>query len=263
MIRRSAICVLFLVIGICQTRADDVSKAVEAALGRAAENKPQIQRALAEAPAEQQEAMRFLVTHMPERDLKELKAEFLYRLGTLPRSRRIAHVIAQCAKGLSPAHQEAWLAKTKAAGTWMVPTEALIENVVGPVSVDELKARPEIVKHASPDQIAAWTKTKEAIDEEIRTKLKTEREKIAEEEAKKARLLLASDLEQKDRTVADLQEVLKERDGKLAEAQKAQAELIRKQRELDDAKREMDLTIEKRVTESLEKTREQAKKEAK
>ena len=38
-----------------------------------------------------------------------------------------------------------------------------------------------------------------------------------------------------------------ERDSKLAEAQKAQADLIRKQRELDDAKREMDLTIEKRV----------------
>ena len=37
------------------------------------------------------------------------------------------------------------------------------------------------------------------------------------------------------------------RDGKLAEAQKAQADLIRKQRELDDAKREMDLTIETKV----------------
>jgi hypothetical protein len=38
---------------------------------------------------------------------------------------------------------------------------------------------------------------------------------------------------------------------KLATAQKAEAELLRKQRELDDARREMDLTIEKRVTEGL------------
>lgn len=59
-----------------------------------------------------------------------------------------------------------------------------------------------------------------------------------------------------------MHEVLKIRDEKLAEAQKAQAELIRKQRELDDAKREMDLTIETRVQESLATTREQAKKEA-
>jgi hypothetical protein len=52
------------------------------------------------------------------------------------------------------------------------------------------------------------------------------------------------------------------RDAKLAEAQKAQADLLRKQRELDDAKREIDLTVEKRVHEGLSAIREQAKKEA-
>jgi hypothetical protein len=41
--------------------------------------------------------------------------------------------------------------------------------------------------------------------------------------------------------------VLRQRDAKLAEAQQAQADLIKKQRELDDAKREMDLTIQKQV----------------
>jgi imidazolonepropionase-like amidohydrolase len=55
------------------------------------------------------------------------------------------------------------VAKTKAAGTWMVPTEALIENVVGTITLDELKARPEIVKHAQPNEIAAWSKTKEGL----------------------------------------------------------------------------------------------------
>src|ERR1700687_2600788 len=95
------------------------------------------------------------------------------------------------------------------------------------------------------------TKAQESIDEQITVKLKIGREKIAAEEAKKARLVLAADLEQKNREVSDLQEVLNERDIKLAEAQKAQADLIRKQRELDDARREIDLTIEKRVQESL------------
>lgn len=115
---------------------------------------------------------------------------------------------------------------------------------------------------ALTEQKAGLEKAKEAIDQQVEAKVKAERKRIAAEEAKKARLLLATDLEQKAKDLADLQEVLKERDIKLAEAQKAQADLIRKQRELDDAKREMDLTIEKRVQESLGKVRDQAKKDA-
>jgi hypothetical protein len=87
------------------------------------------------------------------------------------------------------------------------------------------------------------------------------REQIAAEETKKARLLAASDLEQKAKEVADLHQVLRDRDSKLAEAQKTQADLLRKQRELDDAKREIDLTIEKRVQESLVAIRDKAKQE--
>jgi hypothetical protein len=112
------------------------------------------------------------------------------------------------------------------------------------------------------DRAAALAAQKAAIDDEIETKLKSGRERIAAEEAKKARLLVGTDLEQRSKELADLREVLKERDGKLAEAQKAQAELIRKQRELDDAKREMDLTIEKRVQQSLGTVRDKAKQEA-
>jgi hypothetical protein len=53
-----------------------------------------------------------------------------------------------------------------------------------------------------------------------------------------------------------------QRDAKLAEAQQAQADLIRKQRELDDAKREMDLNIQKQVQAELGAVRDQAKQEA-
>jgi len=108
--------------------------------------------------------------------------------------------------------------------------------------------------------------TKNKLDEKIASQveeqLKKDRARISTEEARKAKLAVSTDLEQKTRALADLEEVLKIRDEKLAEAQKAQAELIKKQRELDDAKREMDLTIEKRVQEGLAATREQAKKEA-
>lgn len=105
-------------------------------------------------------------------------------------------------------------------------------------------------------------KEKESIDNQVNEKLKQERTKIAAEEAKKAKLALGSDIDQKAKEIADLQEVLKQRDEKLAEAQKAQAELIRKQRELDDAKREVDLTVEKGIQNGLTTVREQAHKEA-
>src|SRR4030042_456531 len=62
--------------------------------------------------------------------------------------------------------------------------------------------------------------------------------------------------------IADLQEILKQRDAKLTEAQRAQVDLIRKQRKLDDAKREMELTVEKRIQEGLSTVREQAQREA-
>ncbi|MFH1830325.1 MAG: DUF2130 domain-containing protein [Pseudomonadota bacterium] len=100
------------------------------------------------------------------------------------------------------------------------------------------------------------------IADKVAEQLKTDRVKIAAEEAKKANLAAATDLEQKTKDIADLQGILKQRDVKLAEAQKAQAELLRKQRELDDAKRELELTVEKRVQKGIDAAREQAKKEA-
>lgn len=108
----------------------------------------------------------------------------------------------------------------------------------------------------------ALSKARESLDEQIAERLKQERSKIAADEARKAKQALQTDLDQKSREVADLQEVLKQRDAKLAEAQQAQADLLRKQRELDDAKREVELTVEKRVQEGLAATREQARKEA-
>lgn len=109
---------------------------------------------------------------------------------------------------------------------------------------------------------ALLAKSQERFEEQVADKLKLERSKIVAEEARKARLALANDLDQKSKEIREIQEILKHKDEKLAEAQKVQADLLRKQRELDDAKRELDLTIEKRVQEGLAATRDQAKKEA-
>jgi transglutaminase-like putative cysteine protease/predicted esterase len=50
---------------------------VEQALGRAGDNRPELVKALSDTPREQRKGMAFLVTHMPDRDLKSLRADFL------------------------------------------------------------------------------------------------------------------------------------------------------------------------------------------
>ncbi len=112
------------------------------------------------------------------------------------------------------------------------------------------------------ERAASIEKAQETLDQQVAQKLQQERVKIAAEEQKKAKLALGNDLDQKVKEISTLQEVLKQRDVKLAEAQNAQAELIRKQRELDDAMRELDLTVAKRVQADLASEREKAKKEA-
>jgi hypothetical protein len=94
-------------------------------------------------------------------------------------------------------------------------------------------------------------KARATLDEQVATKMSAERVTIAEAEAKKARLALADDLGQRDRQLADLQQMLAANNAKLAEAQQAQADMLRKQRELEDAKREVELTVEKKVQENL------------
>lgn len=125
------------------------------------------------------------------------------------------------------------------------------------VKDDEIAKREASLR----DREATLSKEKETIDEQIAERMRQERARIAADEARKAKLVSATDLEQKAKEISDLQDVLKQRDAKLAEAQKAQTELIRKQRELDDTKRELDLTVEKRVQEGLSNVREQTRKE--
>ena len=50
---------------------------LDQALAKAGANAPELEKALAEAPANQKEGMAFLIAYMPERDLLELKADFL------------------------------------------------------------------------------------------------------------------------------------------------------------------------------------------
>lgn len=112
-------------------------------------------------------------------------------------------------------------------------------------------------------QIAEEKRSLDAqVADQVAGQLRAERARVIAEESKKAQLASAAELEAQAQELRELQEVLKGRDQKLAEAQKAQADVIKKQRELDDAQRELELTIEKRVQNGLTEVRSQAKREA-
>lgn len=127
---------------------------------------------------------------------------------------------------------------------------------------EEIAKREETVRDKEKQIAEAKRKVDEQVADQVAIQLKSERNQIIAEEARKAKLASGAELDAKARELADLQEVLKVRDQKLREAQNAQAELIKKQRELDDAKRELELTVEKRVQDGLTEVRSLAKREA-
>ncbi len=116
-------------------------------------------------------------------------------------------------------------------------------------------------EHFLKDQEKRIQEAKRHIDEEVRKKLETERASIAKEELRKAKLLAESDFKKKVSELEETRQLLAQRDAKLAEAQKAQLEVMKKNRELDDAKRELDLTVEKKVQASMEQVRIKTKKD--
>src|SRR5256885_5121371 len=115
-------------------------------------------------------------------------------------------------------------------------------------------------EQAITERAQSLEKAKATLDQQVAQKLQQERFRIAAEEQQKAKLTLGNDLDQKVKEINNLQDILKQRDTKLAEAQKTQAELIRKQRELDDAKQELELTIENRVQADLGAERDKAER---
>lgn len=126
----------------------------------------------------------------------------------------------------------------------------------------EIEQREEALREKEKKVVDARRKLDQQVADQVAEQLKAERARIAAEEAKKAKLASASEIDAKSREVEGLKEVLAANNQKLAEAQKAQAELLKKQRELDDAKRELELTVEKRVLEGAATVREQTRKEA-
>jgi hypothetical protein len=126
----------------------------------------------------------------------------------------------------------------------------------------EVAAREQGLRAREHELSEARRELETRIAEQVETKLAAERAALITEITRRAQLAAAADLDAKARELAELREVLAVRDAKLAEAQAAQAEALRKQRELDDAKRELELTVTRRVQEGVDEARAQARREA-
>jgi hypothetical protein len=109
---------------------------------------------------------------------------------------------------------------------------------------------------------ATLQRQRDQVEQDVADRLAAERKKLAEDEQRKARLALGSELESRQREVAELAELLKSRDAKLAEAQRAQADVVRRQRDFEAKERELELTIEKRVSANVSQIQLQARQDA-
>lgn len=127
---------------------------------------------------------------------------------------------------------------------------------------DEIARREQGIREKEKEITEAKRTLDTQIADQVAAQLNTERTRVIAEESRKAKLASAAELENKVRELAELQEVLRGRDEKLAAAQKIQAELTKKQRELDDARRELELTVEKRIQDGLSEVRAKARQEA-
>jgi hypothetical protein len=122
----------------------------------------------------------------------------------------------------------------------------------------EIAKRESILKQ----QQEALAQAQVAIDEQVAVKLKTERSSIVATEGKKAREALADEIAKAQAEKAEVHDLLKQRDAKLAEAQKNEIELRRDRQRLQEEKENFELDKQRALDAERSKIRETAMKDA-
>ena len=148
----------------------------------------------------------------------------------------------------------------------------LTESLAGPLVeqtrkafAEQLSAKDQLIAKAQAEAASAKQSVEQErldIEATLAKRMDEARKQIATDEAERAKRLIATDLEARDRQLAELTETLKAREEKLKASLAVEAEMLKKQRELDDKLREADLTVQRQVNEGLETVRAAAKLEA-
>jgi hypothetical protein len=126
----------------------------------------------------------------------------------------------------------------------------------------EMAEREEKLKDRANELARREKVMEEKIAEQVNERFETERKVVAKQEEERAKARYSREMEERDKIIGDISDRLKTQDEKLAQAQKEQAEYVRLKRELEDDAREMDLTIQKKVSEQTKDVHRRALKEA-
>ena len=138
-------------------------------------------------------------------------------------------------------------------------TIKLTEAMAGPIVA---KAKQDLAKQVASIKAEADAKVQEAAKATL-TQVAAAKKQAQEEATTRLALLHADSDAKVKQDLEDARSLLAENKKSLAEAQKAQAEFMRKERALDDEKRELDLTVEKRIQAGLGAARTQAEDQMK
>jgi hypothetical protein len=126
----------------------------------------------------------------------------------------------------------------------------------------EMQTRIDIAI-SQAEEVKRKAKAKEDhLEEELQARMKAQREQSEISAKEKARAEMAADFACEQKLAVQAQQEAEALRAKLAEAQKAQAEAMRKERELADRERELDLTVERRIGEGVGVARDAARRDA-
>ncbi len=140
----------------------------------------------------------------------------------------------------------------------------LNESLAGPLLAEARSEFAEKLRQKNAEMAAAQARLEAeqaALDAKLKRGVENARAEIAREEAKKAAEKSAQDIAAKAREAEALREALRDNESKLARAQEEQALIMKERRAIEEQKRELELTVEKRLAEEVEQIRAKAKRE--
>ncbi len=136
-------------------------------------------------------------------------------------------------------------------------TEAKFKGMIARRDAED--AKREVALKEREDGIR---KQESELDATINSRVEARQMQLLAEAKKAADLAMKQKLEAIEREKTDLQSIIDDKDRKLTEAQEAQKAALKLQRELEDAKKEFDLNLEKQVSARLAAARSKAERSA-
>lgn len=136
-------------------------------------------------------------------------------------------------------------------------TEAKYKDLLAKKDADVATRDAELAEREKAIQ-----KQESEFAEKIKSAIEAKQAELVAEAKKSAEIAYKQQLASKDREKSDLEAIIGEKDKKLTEAQDAQKEALKLQRQLADEKKELDLTVAKRVSEQLGAAKSEGEKAA-